>query len=160
MTLLDELTNAGAALAVRNGRVVANGRITARDQMRIRLHEGALKRAIEERNARWRAEVDACDRALLAHMARAKGYDEETIRRAVAWLAAKRPDGTFRVKRDRIEIELRGDVTAIFRHPNSFTCPQYWPEQGSRRCVDYRGDGDCARPEHDKCVEWLKVNSR
>jgi hypothetical protein len=160
VTLLDDLDAEGVSLTVEDGRLVAQGRLTAKAKMQIRIHERALVRDVAERAARWDAAVLASNRGVLTYLARAHGYDERTIERAVEWIESMRPSGTFRVTPDRITIELHGDVTAVFRRHGGITCPQYWPESGGRRCVDYRGDGDCARPEHEKCVEWVKVNSR
>jgi hypothetical protein len=156
---LEKLSEAGIGLDLDNGRVVARGPLTPKQQMQIAQHEQTLAREIRARDERYRADVLASNRGVLTHLARAEGYDEETIRRAVDWLGSMRPNGTFRVTRDRITIQLHGDVTGVFKHPR-WTCRHYWPEQGGRRCVDYRGDGECVRPEYAKCVEWLKVNSR
>jgi hypothetical protein len=159
VSLLENLAAAGIGLELDKGRVVARGPLTPKQRVQISLHEQALAREIEARDARYRAEVLASNRGVLTHLARAEGFDEETIRRAVDWLGAMRSNGTFKVTKDRITIQLHGDVTAVFKHPR-WSCRHYWPEERGRRCVDYRGDGECARPEYEKCVEWVKANSR
>ena len=42
--------------------------------------------------------------------------------------------------------------------PAGFTCPDYDPLPGSKRCRSYLGNGGCAREDHFMCEEWMKAN--
>ena len=42
---------------------------------------------------------------------------------------------------------------------SDFTCPQYAPKPGTKRCHHYVGNGACDRPDEQMCVEWMKVNA-
>ncbi len=44
--------------------------------------------------------------------------------------------------------------------PAAFTCPDYDPLPGSKRCRSYLSNGGCAREDHFMCEEWLKANGR
>lgn len=44
--------------------------------------------------------------------------------------------------------------------PGGFTCPDYDPLPGSKRCRSYLSNGGCAREDHFMCEEWLKANGR
>jgi len=39
-----------------------------------------------------------------------------------------------------------------------FSCPDYDPDPGGRRCRAYLDGGACARPDQFMCTEWLKRN--
>jgi len=39
-----------------------------------------------------------------------------------------------------------------------FTCPNYAPQPGSKRCQSYQDGGTCARPDLFLCTEWEKRN--
>ncbi len=41
-----------------------------------------------------------------------------------------------------------------------FTCPDYDPLPGSKRCRSYLSNGGCAREDHFMCEEWLKANGQ
>ena len=44
--------------------------------------------------------------------------------------------------------------------PTAFTCPDYDPLPGSKRCRSYQSNGGCAREDHFMCEEWLKANKQ
>jgi hypothetical protein len=44
--------------------------------------------------------------------------------------------------------------------PAGFTCPDYDPLPGSKRCRSYLSNGGCAREDHFMCEEWLKANGQ
>jgi len=44
--------------------------------------------------------------------------------------------------------------------PAAFTCLDYDPLPGSKRCRSYLSNGGCAREDHFMCEEWLKANGQ
>ncbi len=118
-SLLTELRDGGISvradgpdLVVRGPRGALTTKLRAR-LLATKLDLLAALRAEEiDARASYTARELACLRAYVAAMARAYGFDEETIARALDWLALRR--GAFRVTSKRIEIVLAGEVKAIF----------------------------------------------
>jgi hypothetical protein len=44
--------------------------------------------------------------------------------------------------------------------PAAFTCRDYEPLPGSKRCRSYLANGGCARDDHFMCEEWVKANGQ
>lgn len=44
--------------------------------------------------------------------------------------------------------------------PAGFTCRDYDPLPGSKRCRSYLANGGCAREDHFMCEEWMKANGQ
>ena len=43
---------------------------------------------------------------------------------------------------------------------STFTCADYDPLPGSKRCRSYLANGGCAREDHFMCEEWMKANGQ
>jgi len=44
--------------------------------------------------------------------------------------------------------------------PSTFTCADYDPLPGSKRCRSYLANGGCAREDHFMCEEWMKASGQ
>lgn len=119
-SLLAELRDARVSIAADGGDLIVRaprGAITPAVRARLIAAKPELLAALRaERtndDAAYAVRELASTRAYVAAMARANGFDEATIARALEWLALRR--GAFRVTSERIEIVLAGEVKAIFR---------------------------------------------